>query len=126
MRVLLDTQALIWSSIDSPQLSAPARGTLTDTRTTGVCSLASLWEISIKVGLGKLDLTVPLAEFIGEVRARFDLLRVETQHCLRHAALPLHHRDPFDRMLIAQALSEELTIVGNDEAFDAYGVARIW
>lgn len=126
MSVLLDTHTLIWVALDASELSVSARWALDDEQTAQFCSLASLWEISIKVNIKKLDLTVPLAVFFSEVRKRFEVLPVEEKHCLRHATLPLHHRDPFDRMIIAQALSENLTIISNDSAFDAYGVRRIW
>lgn len=128
MRVLIDTHTLIWSAMDAPELSPSVRSLLGQPETVAVYSLASFWEISIKVGIGKLHLTVPLATFFEEIRARkrFEALPLEEAHCLRYATLPLYHRDPFDRMLIAPSLTENLTIVSNDNAIDAYGARRIW
>jgi PIN domain nuclease of toxin-antitoxin system len=126
MRVLLDTHTLIWSAIDAPELSPKVRLLLADAKTAPICSIASFWEISIKVNLGKLDLSISLETFFDEVLGHVELLPIEQNHCIRYSALPFHHRDPFDRMLICQAQCENLAIVGNDEAFDAYGVQRIW
>ena len=128
MNVLLDTQAFFWMTLDSPQLSLQARDAIS--RSAGNCfvSVVSLWELSIKDGLGKLRLYAPLEQMLSEVGPAFGLERVliEDAHLLTYRNLPLHHRDPFDRMIIAQALSEKFTVIGSDSAFDAYGVKRIW
>ncbi|MFA7343739.1 MAG: type II toxin-antitoxin system VapC family toxin [Terrimicrobiaceae bacterium] len=128
MRVLLDTHTLLWVADDSPQLSIAARKALLPQTTERYFSVISLWEISIKVGLGKLPLRQPLESFLDALESNPNLLplNLARDHFVRYAALPLHHRDPFDRMLVAQALSESLTVVGCDEAFDAYGVQRVW
>jgi PIN domain nuclease of toxin-antitoxin system len=91
-------------------------------------SIASVWEMSIKHGLGKLKLDLPLRDTIetGVQECGIALLAVDRDHALSVAELPWHHDDPFDRLLIAQARAEDLRIVSRDEAFDNYGVSRIW
>jgi PIN domain nuclease of toxin-antitoxin system len=128
MKLLLDTHALLWLTENSPFLSPVARDAITDPVNTTFFSVVSLWEISIKVGLGKLKTKRPLRSMFTELENRALEMRLPilTPHLLEYASLPLHHRDPFDRMILAQALSEGSTIVGKDPAFDAYGVRRIW
>ncbi len=128
MKALLDTHTLLWMADDSPELSQTARAALLPSTAEKYYSVVSLWEISIKVGLGKLPLRQPLENFLRALEGNPHLvpLALVRDHFVRYAALPFHHRDPFDRMLIAQALSENLTVVGNDAAFDAYGVHRLW
>ena len=91
-------------------------------------SLASVWELAIKTGLGKLTLRKPLEEFLPEQLAanRFTLLNIAAEHAFRVGRLPLHHRDPFDRMLVAQCQAENLPLVSSDAALDAYGLKRLW
>jgi len=128
MTVLLDTHALLWLTENSPRLSDSARAIITDTSNRALYSVASLWEMTIKVGLRKLTMRRPLDVMFSELEGSAMELRlpVLTPHLLEYARLPLYHRDPFDRMIIAQAMSEGLTVVGNDDVFDAYGVPRIW
>jgi PIN domain nuclease of toxin-antitoxin system len=128
MRLLLDTHAFLWYVFDQPELSAKARRALAGARNEVLVSLASFWEIASKVGLGKLELRKPFEHFVPEHMAAngFGQLDMSFRHIARMAALPSHHRDPFDRLLIAQALEENLTILGADRHFDAYGVKRIW
>ena len=91
-------------------------------------SIASPWEIAIKIGTGKLDLDVAFADLITPVRQQLgvDLLGVSAEHLVRVSTLPLHHRDPFDRLIVAQAVVERVPVVSADAASDAYGVDRIW
>ena len=91
-------------------------------------SIASIWEIAIKTSLGKLSFDKPLEQFLPEQIAANDarLLDISLSHALRVANLPFHHRDPFDRMIIAQSLTENVPILSDDKAFDAYGIKRIW
>jgi PIN domain nuclease of toxin-antitoxin system len=91
-------------------------------------SVASLWEIAIKASLGKLAFSKPLETFLPEQVAlnHFRVLDISMTHALRVAKLPFLHRDPFDRMIIAQSLSEDLPVLSNENAFDAYGVKRSW
>ncbi len=128
MKLLLDTHALIWFLENDPKLSAAAREVIEEPANQRWVSMASGWEIAIKAQIGKLRL--PLAFeglFPGALEARgFSILPIQAGHLHRYHALPLHHRDPFDRLLVAQALADGFSVVGNDAAFDAYGVTRIW
>lgn len=128
MRALLDTHTLLWYLAGARELSAPARGIIDDPAGTIFVSIASLWEIAIKHGNGKLDLGVSFDEFIRDQlsSSAFEVLAVETDHLVTLSSLPMHHRDPFDRLLIAQAIHEDLAIVGTDSAFESYPVRRIW
>ena len=128
MTVLLDTHAFLWFTNDDPQLGADARGAIEEPGADVVLSVASVWEISIKSALKKLKLPEPAELFvprqlaINSIRAQ----PVQLAHALRVALLPHHHNDPFDRLIIAQALVEDVTVVSGDRAFDAYGVRRVW
>ena len=120
MKLLLDSHTLLWWLDDSPRLGNRARSAIADATVVAV-SLATIWEIAIKVGLEKLS--VDLRDLLVNIsRDGFDLLPVTSSDCLAVAALPRHHGDPFDRMLIAQAQSDGLVIVTADPAFAAYDV----
>ena len=121
MRLLLDTHALIWWMTDDPSLPAPARRAIGSSENDVVVSAASVWEISIKAHAG--GLRPPSADVEGDLRAsHFRLLSISPDHAWLAGSLPQHHRDPFDRMLIAQARVEGLTIVTRDRRFEPYGV----
>jgi PIN domain nuclease of toxin-antitoxin system len=128
VRVILDTHTLIWWALDDPKLSRKARSILSSFETEVFVSAASAWEIATKVRLGKL----PGAEaFAAEFPARverfgFRVLAIQLEHGQRAGLLPGDHKDPFDRMLIAQAQAENLPIVSNERLFDTYHVRRIW
>ena len=128
MRILLDTHTFLWIALDDPRLSALARTRLSDPSNEKLVSPATYWEIAIKVSIGKFALGVPYEDFLhrGIVLNGFGILHVEPRHTARVAVLPFHHKDPFDRLLIAQALAEGLTVVGNEALFDSYGVKRLW
>ena len=128
MRALLDTHALLWWFSDDPALTRPVRKIIGDTKNTVVVSAASAWEIATKVRLGKLPTGAGLAaDFTGYIeRESFQLLPISVEHALRAGLLPGSHRDPFDRMLIAQAQTENLPILSKEVIFDAYGLRRIW
>lgn len=120
MRLLLDSNALIFAVAQPTGLSPPARQALQDPTNDRFVSIAAMWEIAIKLSLGKLSLpdNIPAAlDIIGA-----SPLEITPTHIVRVQGLPLHHRDPFDRMMIAQALEENLTIVTRDRAFRVYGV----
>lgn len=127
MRVLLDTHTFLWAVADDPRLSTKARQAIADATETFL-SLASCWELAIKVSSRKLTLPKPLERFIPEQLGLnpFQLLDIDLDDVARVATLPFHHRDPFDRLLVAQALSDELTIVSADPIFRKYGVKRVW
>ena len=128
MRALLGTHALLWWLSDDPALTKTARRTIAETKNTLYVSAASAWEIATKVRLGKLPTAADLvADFSAQMeREGFHLLAVSAEHGIRGGLLPGPHKDPFDRMLIAQAHAENLPIISNDTAFDAYGVRRVW
>ena len=120
MRLLLDTHALLWWLDDDPRLGPAARRCIRESE-AALVSAATLWEIAIKVGVGKLE--ADLAAIIDELAPNaFALLPIQPRHTLALAALPRHHRDPFDRMLIAQARCEALSLVTADRRFALYGV----
>ncbi len=125
--MLLDTQAWLWMLAAPDRLAAPARALVEDTRTTLVLSAASSWEIAIKHGLGKLDLPEPPASYVpSRIRSSgVTPLAVEHAHALAVADLPPHHRDPFDRLLVAQAQMESLPLLSADPAFDPYDIEVI-
>ncbi|HEV2149240.1 MAG TPA: type II toxin-antitoxin system VapC family toxin [Longimicrobiaceae bacterium] len=127
-RFLLDTHTFVWFIGADPRLSAQARAVVEEPESELFLSVASLWEIAIKFSLGKLALARPFAEFIPEQleRQSIGVLGVEIPDLAVVSKLPLHYRDPFDRLIIAQASTRELPIVGVDETFDLYGVVRIW
>lgn len=127
MRVLLDTHAFLWGVADDPRLSLGARRAITEA-SERFLSTASCWEIAIKVSRRRLTLEKPIERFIPEQLELnpFQLLPIDLDDVVRVATLPFHHQDPFDRMLAAQALNDELTIVSADPVFQKYGVKRIW
>ena len=128
MQVLLDTHALLWWLSDDAKLSRRARTVIGATSNTVFVSAASAWEIATKVRLGKLPTGVELAsDFEGQLeREGFLGLQISVEHAVRAGLLPGEHRDPFDRMLIAQAQAENLQLVSKEELFDGYGVRRVW
>ena len=131
MRLLLDTHTLLWLADGSPRLSEAATGLLADPANELLLSTVSTWEIAIKVNMNKLTLTAPYPAYMAAAVRGYGLTVVPyTQDdCDLYSTLPFlidKHRDPFDRMLIAQALRQGFTIVGVDDRFDAYGVTRLW
>lgn len=128
MRVLLDTHVLLWWLSGNEALSLPARSAIADAENETLVSAASTWEIAIKFKQGKLPTA---ASFISDlegtiIRHGFSAIPISVFHGQQAGALPLHHKDPFDRMLIAQALAQSLTLISNERVFDRYGVARLW
>jgi len=128
MILLLDTQALLWFVWDDPQLSAVAKGLIEDPDNRKLVSIASCWEIAIKVSIGKLNLGEPSRTFLGReiTDNNFELLPISLEHATAVETLPFHHRDPFDRLLIAQAILENAPILSADSAFDPYPITRLW
>ena len=122
--ILLDTQALLLWTTDAPRLSPRVQRLLEDRRTRAVVSAASIWEMAIKQRRGKLRL--PDAYFDALFGSDVQLLAITERHALAAGRLPMHHADPFDRLLIAQARAEGLSLVGSDSAFAAYDVHVIW
>ena len=128
MRLLLDTHTFLWFLEDSAQLSSMAKALIEDGGNDVYISIGSLWEMAIKISLGKLSVSQPFEIFIPEQLTANDmtLLPIAVEHTVALITLPFHHRDPFDRLLIAQSLVTSMPIVGADTAFDAYGVQRLW
>jgi PIN domain nuclease of toxin-antitoxin system len=128
MRLLLDTHAFIWLVSRAPELSARARAMTLDPDNELLVSTASLWEMGIKSNQGKLTLGKPFVEFVrtGLRENKIALLGIELEHVFEFEELPRHHKDPFDRMIAAQALEENVPVIGRDRMLDEYGVDRRW
>jgi PIN domain nuclease of toxin-antitoxin system len=128
MNILIDTQAIIWFAENNSQLSAKARSMMEDEDNDCFVSMASFWEISIKMSLGKLNINnLTLSEFMNEVVENgFPTLDIRRDHVLENEKLPFFHRAPFDRLIIAQAISENMMVISSDPAFDLYPIQRIW
>lgn len=124
MNLLLDTHVFLWAAQNNPKLSTAARETIIAGQNVVFVSAATAWEIAIKRGLGKLN--VPADDYLEELKAlRFTPLDITSAHALAVETLPLHHKDPFDRLLVAQAKIEKLTLVTRDAKIAAYDVPTI-
>ena len=128
MRLLLDTHTLIWWLTEDLSLPASALRLIASRNSEVLVSAVSAWEIATKVRLGRLEAAADLARDFGGylARERFESLSISTEHGIRAGSLPGAHKDPFDRMLLAQAQIESLLIVSNDSLLDGYGVSRTW
>jgi PIN domain nuclease of toxin-antitoxin system len=128
MRVLLDTHCFLWWVSDAPRLSSKARAAVADPDNECLVSLASCWEMAIKISQGKLKLSAAIERFLPDQLTinGFAPLEIGFRHVARIASMPFHHRDPFDRLLAAQALEERIPIISADATFRRYGVKRIW
>jgi PIN domain nuclease of toxin-antitoxin system len=128
MKLLLDTCALLWFLTDDPKLRASAKAAIEDPANQRRLSPISLLEIALKVRLRKLPLPAPFAAMFPALLTlnRINLLPLEPQHIAPLTTLPLHHKDPFDRLIAATALVEQLTLVSADPAFDLYGLTRLY
>jgi PIN domain nuclease of toxin-antitoxin system len=128
VRCLLDTHTLIWWMTNDSHLSKSAHALIENKHNFLLVSAASAWEIATKVRLGRLPAAAGLVQdFVADLaRHRIEILAVSADHGLRAGLLPGPHTDPFDRMLIAQAIAEEIPLVSNNRALDGYGVERLW
>ncbi|MEK7374298.1 MAG: type II toxin-antitoxin system VapC family toxin [Thermodesulfobacteriota bacterium] len=128
MRVLLDTNSFLWFISGSDRLSIDAKNFIADMQNQLVLSAASSWEIAIKISLGKLDLLQPYGQLIPQQLEENDIavLPLEIGHLNKVIDLPFHHRDPFDRLIIAQALAEGIPVVSSDAVFSQYAVKLIF
>ena len=130
MNLLLDTHTFLWFAFSSmsSNLPTPTRNLLADKTNTLYLSPASPWELAIKVSKGKLSLPLPVRQIVDTLVSKnlLHLLDVKMTHIELIETMPFHHNDPFDRLLIAQALAEGFTVVSIDAAFDRYGVPRLW
>ena len=127
MRHLLDTHAFLWLAADDPRLAETVRTRFADIGHEWYLSAASIWEMAVKSSLGKLTLATTLAQLVqGGLERGIRLLDVRGAHAFAVEHLPFHHRDPFDRLLIAQAMHEGMLLVSRDAELDAYVVPRVW
>ena len=127
MKLLLDTHVVLWAATNPALLSAEARDAIEDGENEVFVSVVTGWEIAIKQSLGKLELPESAERWLPEVlrRSGFEVAQVELGSALRVRALPWHHRDPFDRLLIAQALEDSFTVATRDDIFATYGAAVV-
>lgn len=127
MNYILDTHTLIWFMEGDVFLSINAKTAIEDERNIKYVSIASLWEIAIKISLGKLLLKKPLEEFLDNLsQTNINILPLKFSHFLRISKLEFIHKDPFDRIIICQSLEENLSVIGKDQNFPAYGVNLFW
>lgn len=128
MRVLLDSHTLIWAGDDPAKVPAPAMGVMQDPANDLFISAATIWEMAIKVAIGKLPLSLPYRQWLDKAvdDQGLSILPITLDHTERQISLPFHHRDPFDRLIAAQAIVEGIPLVSADAIFDAYVVNRIW
>jgi PIN domain nuclease of toxin-antitoxin system len=128
MNILLDTHAFLWFINDDPQLSDAAKRLIEDEESQPFLSVASLWEMAIKISLGKLTLKQPYEVFLLQQLSvnGIGILNITLRHAAEVATLPFHHRDPFDRLLVVQSKIENMPLISADSIFDHYGIARVW
>ena len=127
MNLLLDTHTFLWFSEDNKSLSKNAKSLIEDIENNCIISIASLWEMAIKISLKKLKIKLDFKQMLEEINKHdFMLLPIDFEHTVELTSMEFHHRDPFDRLLIAQSIVENLTIISIDEIFDKYNVKRIW
>ncbi|MDR0814911.1 MAG: type II toxin-antitoxin system VapC family toxin [Bacteroidales bacterium] len=127
MRLLIDTQSFIWFSEDDKRLPTAVRTMMDDNTNSLVISIASFWEITIKMSLGKLILSENIETMINmAVNNGFEILPIKPTHLISLSALDLFHKDPFDRIIIAQAITENMSTISSDNIFSSYPVNNIW
>lgn len=128
MRCLLDTHAFLWFIEDDSRLCAHASGLILDPANQRLLSIASLWEIAIKAGLGRLTVSSSFPELVEQhvLGNGMELLPILPTHLEAFTKLPFHHKDPFDRLIIAQAMSEDLPVITRDAAFSSYDITVLW
>lgn len=128
MKLLLDTHTFLWFITGNLRLSTKARLLIEDAANDKFVSIVSLWEIALKFSLGKLILTDDFDVLFPNqlIVNGFTELPIETKHFYEVVKMPFHHRDPFDRLIIAQAISEKMSVISIDSVFDQYFVTRFW
>jgi PIN domain nuclease of toxin-antitoxin system len=128
MRLLLDTHTFIWYVTDNPRLSAHVKLLIEDENNEKLVSIPSIWEMAIKHSIGRLNFSLPFIKFVRQqlTVSNIGLLEINLQHIEVVASLPLHHRDRFDRLIIAQSMAQQIPILSVDAIFDAYAIARVW
>ena len=127
MNFILDTHTLIWFFESDTQLSDTAKAMIESTENQSFLSVASVWEMAIKQGIGKLNLNKSVDQIISHImRDGVELIDITADHALKTGELEMHHKDPFDRLIISQSLYLDYPVIGKDEIFDIYSVKRIW
>ena len=127
MNLLLDTHTYIWFSANKPELSGIVRKMVEDSQNNSYISIASLWEMSIKISLCKLSIDKDFKEVIKDLtESGIEILPISFEHVLKSSTLPFHHRDPFDRIIIAQSMCEAMKLLSADTIFDDYTNERVW
>ncbi len=128
MQLLLDTHTILWFFGGHPNITDNVKDLIENQENTKLLSIASTWEMAIKQSKNKLDLGKTASDYIQEKiqYSDFKLLPIDLKHLKLISSLDFHHKDPFDRLLIAQAITEDIAILSKDTAFDLYSVKRIW
>jgi PIN domain nuclease of toxin-antitoxin system len=127
MKILLDTHSFIWFVEDDPRLTVGIKRIIEKPSNEIYLSIASIWEMAIKIQLKKLLINKSIEEIIDlAIKNGFELLPILPEHIIKLTTLDFHHRDPFDRIIVAQGLVENQEIISSDEIFDSYGIRRIW
>lgn len=127
MKYLIDTQILIWSLIDIPKLSKKVFQLLTNTNNEILVGAVSIWEIAIKTSIGKLSFPFELKNIVKEINdLNINILDISSEHLIKVAELPFYHKDPFDRLIISQAIIENIPIISSDNYLKKYGINIIW
>jgi PIN domain nuclease of toxin-antitoxin system len=128
VRLLLDSHTLIWAVDNPPQLGQRAIAALQSPTNQLLISAGTIWELGIKTGIGKLVLSLPYRQWMSQAIIDLDLemLPLNVEYAAAQATLPMHHKDPFDRLLVAQAQVEKITLVSCDLILDQYGISRLW
>jgi len=127
MNLLFDTHAFLWFSEDNPSLSKKTKLIIENPENNCFISMASLWEMAIKISLKKLNIKLNFNQMLEEIyKHDFILLPIDFDHTVELTSMDFHHRDPFDRLIIAQSIVENLTIISIDKVFDKYNIKRIW
>ncbi len=126
--ILFDTHTFIWWADEPAKLSSIALAALENEANVLYLSDVSIWEIQIKSQLGKLELKIPLDELINTQKTdnNIEILHIKTEHIIRLSSFPFHHKDPFNRLLLSQAVCQDLELASSDTGFDAYGIDRLW
>jgi len=127
MKIIIDTHVLLWFTIDDDNLSEKARRTIENSSNDVFVSIASFWEIAIKLSLSKLALDIPFELLFDEAeKLNISILNIKKEHLIRLEKLPFIHKDPFDRVIACQSIVEEYTLVSIDKIFDEYKIKRVW
>jgi len=128
MKILLDTHAFLWFIAGDSKLSDKAKTSIEDDSNEKIVSMASMWEMAIKISIGRLKVSEPFELLIPrQIQINgFELLPIQFEHVCRVSSLPFHHRDPFDRLLVSRCMVEKCAIISRDTAFDSYQIKRLW